>query len=167
MIELALVLAMLGALIVLAIPSFSQFFENNRITTQTNNFASVITEARGEAIKRGNNIVLCAGNFSAGCTGTWNDGWIMFEDLDEDEVLDDVMASANDMCADGEECIVELGTEGVELVASTDLVLSFQSSGELVAAFDDLPQFCITNNRALTMNAVGRISITNETCPTP
>ncbi len=163
--ELMLVLAMAGALVVLAIPSFSQFFENNRVTTNTNDFAAVLTQARSEAIKRGSNVVLCAGNYGAGCTGTWNDGWIMFEDLDEDGVLDDTLTSANDSCTDGEECLVEIGVKGLTFTSASDTSLAFKSSGELDIGFNDEPEFCVSDNRAIKLNQIGRISITNEACP--
>lgn len=188
MIELALVLAMIGALLVLAIPSFSQFFANNEVSTQTNRFASILTRARSEAITRANNVVVCAGNFSAGCTGTWNDGWIMFEDLPDpvtnqtNDNLDDLLASANDMCADAEECILEIDIDGVELTDDNGLTfITFTSSGELAGSVqtfidanldDDATdanefdaEFCVTDQRAITVSFVGRVSVTNATCP--
>jgi len=87
LIELMVTLAVFGLLAAFAAPNVSSFMRNNRLGTQTNEFISALHITRSEAVKRGEVITLCIsdGNASPNCDSastSWQDGWIIFTDLD-------------------------------------------------------------------------------------
>jgi len=52
LIELVIALSIAAILVSIAVPSFSDMIQNNRLTSQTNQFIAALTYARSEAIKR-------------------------------------------------------------------------------------------------------------------
>jgi type IV fimbrial biogenesis protein FimT len=89
LVELLITIVVLTILLAAGVPAFQSFIKNNRVTGQANDLISAIQLARSEALKRGENIVVCASSDQATCTGkdTWTDGWIVFSDLDRDTDL--------------------------------------------------------------------------------
>jgi type IV fimbrial biogenesis protein FimT len=82
LIELMVVVAMVAILMAVAVPSFRDATERNRVSAQINTFVSDLQLARSEAIKRGLAVSLCASSDGGSCltSNTWNTGWIMFVD---------------------------------------------------------------------------------------
>jgi type IV fimbrial biogenesis protein FimT len=78
-------------MVTIAVPSFTTTIQNNRVTTQLNDFVSTLNVARTEAIKRGARVTVCkspdASNCNTSSTG-WEQGWIVFIDSDADETRD-------------------------------------------------------------------------------
>ncbi|MDQ2068804.1 GspH/FimT family pseudopilin [Natronospira bacteriovora] len=91
LLELIITLAVVGILIGLATPSFRAMIQNNRITTQVNEFVTAVNMARSEAVRRGDPVTLCSSEDGQSCTGQddWAIGWIVLgQDTDgNDEVL--------------------------------------------------------------------------------
>ncbi|MGA8008098.1 MAG: GspH/FimT family pseudopilin [Thiomonas sp.] len=56
LVELLVTLAIAGLLLALAVPSFNRLMVSSRLTTQANNAVSLLSYARGEAVKRGGNV---------------------------------------------------------------------------------------------------------------
>lgn len=89
LVELMIAIAVLTILVTIAAPSFRTTIQNNRITTQLNDFVSSLQLARSEAVKRAQPVSLCISSDSASCTGAnWGQGWIVFLDIDGDGALD-------------------------------------------------------------------------------
>ena len=89
MIELMITLALAGILIASAAPSFRTSIQNNRMVTQINELQTSLNLARSEAIKRNDNVTVCQSDDGASCTGgDWEDGWIIFVDIDFDGSVD-------------------------------------------------------------------------------
>jgi type IV fimbrial biogenesis protein FimT len=89
MIELLVVLAIMGILAVLAMPSFARLAATNLVTAQVNDFIADSRFARTEALRRGTSVTMCrSGNpdsANPACAGTdvtsgWEGGWIIFVD---------------------------------------------------------------------------------------
>src|SRR5690606_39053909 len=82
LIEMMVTLAVAAILLAAAVPSFTSLIQNNRAATQVNDFVTAVHAARGEAIKRGMPVTLCASNNQQGCNAgsTWSNGWVVFED---------------------------------------------------------------------------------------
>lgn len=82
LIELMVVLAVVGILSTLALPSFRALLQDNRMTASVNEFYTQIFLARSEAIKRNQNVVLCPSNDQQRCRADtiWNNGWMLFID---------------------------------------------------------------------------------------
>jgi len=90
LVELMITLAVAAILMAIATPSFITMTQNNRMTTQVNDFVSSLNLARSEAIKRGTRITVCKSNDNASCAANnnWDQGWIIFADTDNDAVVD-------------------------------------------------------------------------------
>ncbi len=95
MVELLTTVAVSAALLGVAVPNLSEFVQDNRIITTTNDFVSAINAGRAEAVKRGATVILCrTGNpgadpSSLACRAPtpegeanqrddWAAGWIMY-----------------------------------------------------------------------------------------
>jgi len=81
LLELMITLAVAGILISLAAPQFRSMVQNNRITTQVNEFVTAVNMARSEAVRAGEPVTLCASQDQESCTnpgdGDWAIGWIL------------------------------------------------------------------------------------------
>ncbi len=73
LVELMITLAIAAILMGVAAPSFNDMLQNNRISTQANQFIAAMNLARSEAIKRGVNIDVTATSPSG--TNEWGGGW--------------------------------------------------------------------------------------------
>jgi type IV fimbrial biogenesis protein FimT len=88
-IELMITLAIVAVLATIAVPGFSSFIQNGRVSAQFNDFVGALNIARSEAIKRSAYVVVCrsVGNdFPDTCSGAggWQDGYVAFVDNDRD-----------------------------------------------------------------------------------
>ncbi len=74
-------LAIAAVVLSIAVPSFNNLVQNERLTTQANDLIAAISLARSEAAKRGRTTTICAGTAGAGCTGgtAWESGWIVLD----------------------------------------------------------------------------------------
>jgi type IV fimbrial biogenesis protein FimT len=86
LIELMVVVAVLAIVATVAVPSFQNVIENNRLATQTNRFVSTISFARSEAVRLGDDVSLTAN------AGGFGNGWCVHlgtecNDTDPNEVL--------------------------------------------------------------------------------
>lgn len=71
LIELLITIAVASILLTLGIPSFQNIIRENRLATQVNEFVTALNMARGEAIRRGQNVSVTPSG------GGWNDGWVV------------------------------------------------------------------------------------------
>lgn len=86
--ELMITITIIGIVLAVGIPNLSEFTQNSRLTSASNDLLSSFQLARSEAARAKTNITICASNNSldaaANCGGTFNDGWIIFVDTDGD-----------------------------------------------------------------------------------
>lgn len=80
LIELLVVLAIGGVLAMMAIPGLSSLAATQRIQAEQRELADALALARSEAVSRGRPVVLCRSTGDHRCTGTWSDGWMLFQD---------------------------------------------------------------------------------------
>ena len=90
LIELIITMVVAGVLLAVAIPSFTAMIKNNRLATSANAFVTAANIARSEAIKRGVRVTVCKSADGASCTTSddWDQGWIVFADLDNNATVD-------------------------------------------------------------------------------
>lgn len=89
LIELLTTLAIVAILVGAAVPGFTSFVQDNRLTSQINTLIGTIHLARAEAANRRQVVTLCASNNGTNCnTSNWEQGWIAFTDIDIDAVID-------------------------------------------------------------------------------
>lgn len=74
LLELLITVAIVIILTTIVMPGFSELYQKNRITTQTNDFNTAISLARSEAIKRGRPVCLVRANTY------WEQGYWVFID---------------------------------------------------------------------------------------
>jgi len=83
LIEMLVALSVAAILVAIAVPSFQFMIRQNTVATASNDFIAALNLARSEAIKRGNDVEICASANGSSCSGgNWEDGWIVFDSLD-------------------------------------------------------------------------------------
>lgn len=93
LIELMIVIIVLGITLAWGLPSFMTAMRGNRVVTETNDFLLAINVARSEAIKRNRRVGICPTANGSACTTAWNDGWMVWADLNDNNTFD----AANDL----------------------------------------------------------------------
>ncbi len=100
LLELLVAVVVLGVVLTLGVPSFTQFVQTNRMASGVNDLVATLHSARTEAVKRktlaGANasVSICASADwntaapSCDAAGNFRDGWITFADIDGDIVVD-------------------------------------------------------------------------------
>ncbi|MFT5501211.1 MAG: type IV fimbrial biogenesis protein FimT [Woeseiaceae bacterium] len=90
--ELMITMLIIGIILTIGVPNLSEFTQNSRLTSTSNDLHSSFQLARSEAARAKSNITICASVNSldpaAACGGTFNDGWIIFVDTNGDLVRD-------------------------------------------------------------------------------
>lgn len=104
-IELVIAIAISAILLGLAVPSFINFLNSNRVTTQANELLASFQTARMEAIRRNARVIVCASNDAdaalptCAAGSTWN-GWIVHSDANGDGVINaDEVIKVNSLAA--------------------------------------------------------------------
>lgn len=93
LLELIITLLIISLLVSLAMPNFMSRIQDDRLTSQINEFAAALYLTRSEAIKRGGRVTMCKSAESAEsaeCTtdGGWEQGWLIFEDNNSNATFD-------------------------------------------------------------------------------
>jgi type IV fimbrial biogenesis protein FimT len=88
--ELMLTITVLAVLLGIAVPSFRETMERNRLIGANNDFVSALNYARSEALKRSNPVSLCSSTNGSTCAAStdWSRGWIAFGDTNANGNLD-------------------------------------------------------------------------------
>jgi len=90
LVELMVVLAVFTILAAAGIPALQAMLTDHRHAAQVNTLTSYIHRARAEAVRHGHPVTLCASPDAASCNGNaWDQGWLLFADVDGDGVMDD------------------------------------------------------------------------------
>jgi len=89
LLELMATLAIVVIFSMFALPSMSEFIKNERLTTQINSLVASLQRARSEAILRHLPVTVCSSSNGTACTDdNWQDGWIVFVDVNGDAAVD-------------------------------------------------------------------------------
>jgi type IV fimbrial biogenesis protein FimT len=88
LIELMVVLSIIGILTSLALPSFESFIRKQESSGQINHLYTSLYLARSEAVKRNQTVTICKSSTKSHCGGDWSDGWLMFEDINNNGSFD-------------------------------------------------------------------------------
>lgn len=89
LIELMIVLVILGIGTALALPAFTDFVRQSRVSSEVNELLAAISLTRSEALKRGQTVRICGSADQATCTGDFANGWIVWSDLNFDDAPQD------------------------------------------------------------------------------
>lgn len=165
LIELLVTLVVLAILITIALPSFEETVQNNRINTEQRKLLSAINLARSEASSR--NQVVTIGSASG---ARWDDGFRIYTD---DE------AAGNTAYSAGTDTLIKdiAGNDDNRLQILSNgagaSFISFRSNGLLNEANDVVIAICdnrgADQGRLITINRAGRATVTSPatTCSPP
>jgi type IV fimbrial biogenesis protein FimT len=84
LIEMMVTITVAAILLTIGIPSFQYVTSSNRASSEINGLLGDMQFARGEAIREGQTVTICAAvNGAPPCLGTtaWENGWIVFSDV--------------------------------------------------------------------------------------
>lgn len=85
--EILVAIALAAVFAAVAVPSYRRLVADNRITATMNGFAGTLAEARSEAVRRGETVIVCPSSDSTTTTPTcnsntgtadWSNGWISY-----------------------------------------------------------------------------------------
>lgn len=88
--EMLVLVSVTGILLGLGIPYFGNMLASARLSSLANDLLVEFNLARSEAIRRGQHVVLCKAAHPLACaaSGGWEQGWLMFEDANNNAWLD-------------------------------------------------------------------------------
>lgn len=163
--ELMMALAVLGVLVGVSAPYLRDTLRNWRITSQTNDLLSDFGAARGQAAGLSVTVTVCASSNGTTCTGTWDQGRLVFTDADADAAIDTGDAIVRRIPAINSTTTLSaanLATAGRVQFRPTGLASGVTGAG---ATF----KFCDSRvgpyGRTVTLSATGRASSTTVNCP--
>lgn len=142
LIELMVTVAVAAILLAVVAPGFQNLFQNNRMTSTTNELVSALNLARSEAVRTGANVRVCA------IDGNWGNGWFV---------------SRADNCAQANDNNIVRQWEAVHesvSIASAVNTLAFDGLGALVgnnASNITLSMGGTVANRVVSISAGGSI----------
>jgi len=152
LLEILVVLSITAIIVAFATPSFMNIMANNRVAAASSELLLTLNMAKNEAIKTGQSTILCKSSDASQCdiNTTWNTGWLLFNDLNNDRQVDD-----------GDKIIRTHGTVETSLNFNfyTGNYVRFNSSGQL----NENGRFCFNNayrpenSRAVIITQTGRI----------
>ena len=168
LIEMMAAVAVLGTLLAMGVPSFTQMVRNNRVVADTNEIVVAISAARSEAVKRGLPTAVCARSSPTSdvCrTGTendWSSGWLIFADpagtagvIDSgDEILQRFAAApAGVSVLTNDRPVVRFAATGLPPTGAVDTTFTIKHSA------------CSGNNRrTVRITPTGRLHTSKRAC---
>jgi len=146
LIELMIAISISIVILTFAVPSFSSFIKNGRVTTFTNTLVTDVNFARQEAVTRGDKVILCrsanptaAAPSCGGNANNWSSGWLVFVSKDANTTYDDgtdVLLRATDEVGGGVS-IMTNDTSNANLIYKTDGTLDMGGGTAVFAVCDN------------------------------
>lgn len=135
LLELLVVLALLGWLATLSLPSMAALLLRRQVQAAAEALVADLRLARSEAIKRVTTVAVCASSDGLNCAATaaWVDGWLVFVDRDGNRRRD-----ANEELLRVQQRPPGLASVGSATPANDRSIVSYQSTGWAKAAAQTL-----------------------------
>ena len=176
LIELMIAISISMVILTFAVPSFSSFIKNGRVTTFTNTLVTDVNFARQEAVTRGEKVILCrSANATAatpscgGNANNWSSGWLVFVNTDSNSTYDagtDTLLRATDEVG-GSVTIKTNGVSNANLVYNADGTIDMGGGTAVFAVCDDRGE---GHGNQLQVSPTGRprlITPVPNTCSSP
>ncbi|WP_250656788.1 GspH/FimT family pseudopilin [Alkalimarinus coralli] len=165
LVELMVTLAVAAILLSIAVPSFSSFIQNNRITSATNHLVAHLQYARSEAVSKG-----LAVNLARNTTSTAKDlskGWTIYTDAGSTNGNTAYNASEDTLLKSFEgygssNITINTNSDGNNWIAFSSRGLLAEGAGKsiVIAVCDDRG---VTQGRLITISPTGRSRVTDST----
>jgi type IV fimbrial biogenesis protein FimT len=153
LVELMVVVALVGVLAMLAVPSWEAIQTRTAIRTLVNDYTSSLAFARSEAVRQNTAVTVCPSNNGAACTDSNVEaGWIVFTTVPVPVILQDTLPRARVRTA-----------YAINDVASR--AITYLPNGQVRAMVGNTLWICPTNptfdgfSRNIVMNATTRVRI--------
>jgi type IV fimbrial biogenesis protein FimT len=163
LVELMMTLSMISIVMVLGIPSFQQMMRANRMIAVNNTLFGSLYLSRSHAIKQNVRVTVCKSANGSECaeTGGWEQGWIVFTDLDSDGVYD---TGVEDLLLVQEELVTDMVMAGDSSVSN---YVSYVPRGNTETVDGDIQGGVITTctkagthpGRSLRITPTGRLEV--------
>ena len=90
LLEALVVMALLGLMVSMTAPAMSALRQQHQLQAQAEGFFNSVVLARSEALRRQQRVTLCARATDSACdaTGTWQQGWLVFVDANDNAQRD-------------------------------------------------------------------------------
>ncbi|MGE5470738.1 MAG: GspH/FimT family pseudopilin [Bacteroidota bacterium] len=151
LVELMVVIAIVGILALVAMPSFTSLISSTRVSSQANDLVAALGITRSEAVKRNAQVQLCPSSDGATCSaGTdWSSGWLV-------RVVSDGSILR----------VYPALTSGNTLTAGSTAFVTYLSNGQtLQAETFNLCGSGGTQSRSISISVSGRVKSSNPgTC---
>ena len=164
LIELMVTLAVAAILLSIAVPSFTTFIQNNRITSATNLVVAHLQFARSEAVSKGQSVVVARTSSTA---KDLSQGWTIYTDGGATVGGSAFTASEDTLLKSFEgygssNITVNTGAAGNSWIAFNSRGLLGEGAGTsvVIAICDDRG---VTQGRLITVSPTGRSQITRST----
>lgn len=169
LIELMITVSIVAIMASIAIPSYQSFIAQTRLTTQTNDLATALSQARSEAVKRGVRVTVCktadptAASPACTTSGGWEQGWLVF--VDNTQVTGNVAGTIDGSGASADQRLrVFSALTGSTLTGGTNFSnwISYMPSGRSRGSPGNNDTFSLCNagkGRNIVVNISGRVSI--------
>lgn len=160
LVELMITIAILAIIAAIAVPEMRQLLVNHRVTSQTNELVAALNFARSEAIKRGDDVMMCSEDGK-----NLVSGWYIIPgvacDADPDQDADAVLIRHEELAN-----VVVLGNlVSLRFTARGALQTGAGTiSISLLAANGDCPSGS-PRAREVTIRGAGRIATERKLCP--
>ena len=187
LIELMVALAVLSTLIVIGVPAFQTFIQNNRQTSEQNRLLLSLLSARSEAVRANVPVVVCTSTNGTSCRDCssddcekWEEGWIAFTDVvrgtsTTEGIVNASAGSSTDVCEPDEDCVLSiydgLGTGNTLRLAGTTNgnAVVYDTTGASDLGTTLTFTMCVpktTVHKQLIISSTGRPSTGDQgTCP--
>jgi len=165
LIEMMITLAIAAILLTVAVPSFTDLINSNKLATDVNRLIGSIHFAKSEAIKRNNRVSICGGT-SGPCDQNWNNGYRIFIDNNSDCVPDsgEPVVRVSNAIPSSEQIIavgcVSFGSSGAKSGGSNNA-----NNPDFVIC---TPNLANNNGRQVFITPVGNprvVTVTQNSCP--
>ena len=154
LIELLVVVAVAAILMGIGMSSYQGITISYRMSGEINGLLGDMQYARSEAIKQGQNVVICVSTSGTDCSGgntNWNLGWIVFVDVNNTQTTG---GNPPDTLTDGATSLVSFDREGLAL----GLLTTMSGNGGAVIPLHD-PTDNAVLTRCLEITNVGNVSV--------
>src|SRR5215470_11999907 len=88
-VELMVVITIAAMLIAIGVPSYRYVTNSNRMSAEVNALLGDMQFARSEALREGRTVSICISANGTSCSSayTWQSGWVVFSDLNNDGAI--------------------------------------------------------------------------------
>lgn len=149
LVELIITLSVLTIMLLIATPSFFELIESNKLRTTKDLLVSALYTAQQQAISKNVPVYFCPSSDGKNCDDAWhqNDGWLVYEDMDRSEGLDN-----------GEIILSQVDIK-VDRIISDQRILRFLPMGQVTNnTFTLCSNSDAQNDEKISISRMGRVS---------